>query len=53
LNEIVASAPVKSKVVAKYANPEDPNQTWTGRGLKPRWVEALIQKGNTLKDLEI
>ena len=53
LNEIVAGAPVKSKVVAKYANPEDPNQTWTGRGRKPRWVEALIQKGNTLKDLEI
>ena len=53
LNEIVASAPVKSKVAAKYANPEDPNQTWTGRGRKPRWVEALIQTGNTLKDLEI
>ncbi len=53
LNEIVTSAPVKSKVAAKYANPDNPNQTWTGRGRKPRWVETLIQKGNTLKDLEI
>ena len=44
LSEIVAIAPVKSKVAAKYANPEDPSQTWTGRGRKPRWVEALIQK---------
>ena len=53
LSEIVAIAPVKSKVAAKYANPEDPSQTWKGRGRKPRWVEAFIQKGNTLKDLEI
>ena len=53
LREIVEIAPVKSKVAAKYANPEDPSQTWTGRGRKPRWVEAFIQKGNTLKDLEI
>lgn len=53
LGELVAVAPVKSKVPGKYANPEDPNQTWTGRGRKPRWVEAFIQKGNTLNDLEI
>ena len=29
LSEIVAIAPVKSKVAAKYANPEDPSQTRT------------------------
>ena len=53
LSEVVLTAPVKSKVAAKYANPKDPSQTWTGRGRKPRWVEALVQKGSTLKDLEI
>ncbi len=26
-------------VKAKYRNPNDFNQTWSGRGVKPKWVE--------------
>jgi DNA-binding protein H-NS len=29
-----------SKGVAKYRNPKDPSQTWTGRGRKPNWMVA-------------
>src|SRR6476661_127047 len=30
-----------SKAAAKYRNPKDPSQTWTGRGRRPNWmVEA-------------
>jgi DNA-binding protein H-NS len=32
-------------VPAKYANPDDPSETWTGRGRKPRWLTAKLQGG--------
>lgn len=32
-------------VAAKYANPDDPSETWTGRGRKPRWLTAKLQDG--------
>lgn len=30
--------------VAKYAHPENSELTWTGRGRKPRWFEALSEE---------
>ena len=35
----------------KYHNPNDPSQTWSGRGKRPRWVHSLLAEGNTLQDL--
>jgi DNA-binding protein H-NS len=32
-------------VAAKYVNPDDPSETWTGRGRKPRWLTAKIEEG--------
>jgi DNA-binding protein H-NS len=29
------------KLEPKYANPHDPNQTWSGRGNPPQWVLNL------------
>jgi DNA-binding protein H-NS len=44
----------KGKVrVPKYANPDDPSQTWTGRGRKPNWLVAKVKKGATLDQLVI
>ena len=43
----------KTKAAPKYANPADAAQTWTGRGRKPKWVEALLASGKTLEDLTI
>ncbi len=43
----------KSKVAAKYANPEDASQTWSGRGRKPRWVQEHLDNGKPMGDLEI
>lgn len=40
-------------VKAKYNNPKDTEQTWTGRGRKPKWAEAHLKKGGTLKELLI
>ncbi len=36
---------VVKKVAAKYRNPDDYSQTWTGRGVSPKWMQALIKAG--------
>ena len=41
----------KTAVAAKYAHPENADQTWTGRGRKPRWVQEALDAGKTLDDL--
>ena len=38
---------------AKYANPANPSETWTGRGRKPRWIEAALASGKSIDDLLI
>jgi DNA-binding protein H-NS len=35
-------------VAPKYRNPENPTETWAGRGLKPRWLTAAIKGGKKL-----
>lgn len=42
-----------SKVPAKYKNPADPEQTWTGRGVKPVWLRDLLSKGRRIEDFLI
>ena len=41
------------KVAPKYRNPENPKETWTGRGKHPRWMAALIAKGRKADDFLI
>ena len=41
----------KTAVLIKYRHPKEPMLTWTGRGKKPRWIEAYITQGGTLEDL--
>ncbi|MFW5443296.1 MAG: H-NS family nucleoid-associated regulatory protein [Methylococcaceae bacterium] len=33
------------KVAAKYCNPENPAQKWTGRGVSPKWMQVLVKAG--------
>jgi DNA-binding protein H-NS len=40
-------------VAPKYRNPENPAETWAGRGLKPRWLSAALKGGNKLEDFLI
>lgn len=50
------STPVTRKrapASAKYANPENPSETWSGRGRKPRWFEAALQSGRSVDDLAV
>jgi len=42
-----------TKGAPKYANPANPEQTWTGRGRQPQWVKDAFAAGKSLEDLAI
>lgn len=41
------------KVPAKYQNPHNAAEKWSGRGVKPRWLQALLAQGRDIKEFEI
>jgi len=53
LVEVVVSQPVatnkvKKPVAIKYRSGEN---TWTGRGMKPKWIVKHVEGGGKLEDL--
>jgi DNA-binding protein H-NS len=40
----------KGKVPVKYRDPKNPENTWTGRGLMPRWLVNATKGGKAKKD---
>ena len=38
---------------AKYRNPKDHSQTWTGRGRKPNWLIDAVKKGAKIENFAI
>ena len=38
-------------VPPKYRNPANPEQTWSGRGKRPRWFNDALKAGKKEKDL--
>lgn len=40
------------KVAPKYRDPET-GETWSGRGLKPKWLSHAIENGRTLEEFTI
>jgi DNA-binding protein H-NS len=43
----------KGSGVAKYRNPKDTSQTWTGRGRKPNWLVDAVKKGAKIESFAI
>jgi DNA-binding protein H-NS len=41
------------KVLPKYYNPSEPQETWSGRGKRPRWLVAALRSGHTLEEFRI
>lgn len=41
-----------SKVAAKYRNPAT-GDTWSGRGLKPKWMTAALAGGASISDFAL
>ena len=42
-----------AKKSAPYQNPENPSETWAGRGRKPNWLEEKLAAGAKLEDFEV
>ena len=55
LAELTGSVAVRkrSPAVAKYANPADASETWSGRGRKPRWFVAALASGKKPEHMAI
>ncbi|HEX9857929.1 MAG TPA: H-NS histone family protein [Paracoccaceae bacterium] len=55
LAELTGTAVTRKRApaTAKYANPANHSETWSGRGRKPRWFEAALKEGKTPQDLAI
>lgn len=43
----------KGKAPAKFRNPADPSQQWSGRGRQPVWYKEAIAAGKKPSSLEI
>ncbi len=41
------------RIAAKYRHPKESDKTWTGRGIMPRWLKALIDQGHDLSEFKI
>lgn len=39
----------KAAAPAKYANPENPAVTWSGRGRQPGWIKDALKKNKSLE----
>jgi len=44
-------APVTKQAAAKFSGPN--GETWSGRGLMPRWLTALVAQGRTKEEFAI
>ena len=43
----------RAKVAPKYRNPANPAETWAGRGVKPKWMQALLAQGKSMDEFKI
>jgi DNA-binding protein H-NS len=43
----------RGPVAPKYRNPENPAETWAGRGLRPRWLAAALKSGKNLEHFSV
>ena len=43
----------KTAGIPKYANPENPAQTWTGKGRRPDWFVGAVEAGKSPEDMAI
>jgi DNA-binding protein H-NS len=41
------------RVYPKYRNPNEPSETWSGRGKQPRWLTAALKTGHTIEEFAI
>jgi DNA-binding protein H-NS len=42
-----------ARVVPKYRNPNEPSETWSGRGKQPRWLTAALLTGHKIEEFAV
>jgi len=48
----VQTGPAKgTKVPPRFYNPDNPSETWSGRGLRPRWMVAALAAGRSIEEM--
>ena len=40
-------------VYPKFRNPDEPSETWAGRGKQPRWLRKQLRSGKRIDDFRI
>ncbi|MCF7701813.1 H-NS histone family protein [Loktanella sp. M215] len=55
LSELTGGQVKKTKAVSppKYRHPENPEQTWTGRGRQPDWMKDALENGQSKEEFLI
>jgi DNA-binding protein H-NS len=54
LDEVIGAKTFRrsaEKPDAKYRNPDDANQTWSGRGRQPQWFKDAVAAGRSPEEL--
>lgn len=54
IDEILGNKASKGKAALppKFRNPENPDQTWSGRGRQPAWYKAAMESGTSPESLQ-
>jgi DNA-binding protein H-NS len=52
-HEITRSRRPYPPVRAKFRNPDRPSESWSGRGKRPRWLDAQLRSGKQIDDFRI
>lgn len=42
-----------TKIQPKYRHPKQKEKVWSGRGIKPRWMQELLEQGKKLEEFLI
>lgn len=53
VNELFGARGRGKAVAAKFVNPDNRSETWTGRGRKPNWLVAKLNKGAKMADFSV
>ena len=43
----------RKKAPIKFRNPDNPDETWSGRGKQPVWMREYLAEGKSIKNLEV
>jgi DNA-binding protein H-NS len=47
-SERKGSKKAKAAAGAAYVNPDNPKQTWSGKGRRPNWAKQMLEQGKKL-----